>query len=452
MHAPRARFAAFAIALVGVLVAAAAGVTPTGCAGQPACERNSDCINAYCADGECLQDCVDAALDCPKGYVCNAIAQCEYGGGTGPGGAGSGGGATSTGDTTTTGTETTSGSTGTTTTSSSTTSSSTGGGALQELDLCGNDGDCGAPLVCRTMVPGGAKRCTRSCSSDAQCMAGTRCIDPGGGAVCLGNDVGRTCNAASACNFGCLTGPKYCTASCASGSDCPNGYGCMDVGSPAVKVCVRAEAYCDQGDTSACIAPAACDLSPNMILGGCTLACSSAADCPRRAAGLAPWSCDGLCRRPADVYGPLEGGYTPAQYYCDAQLNVVNLCNDAQHINFAQFSIPAPPPVDCASGVTTDGSPGDACLDSCRYQGGCAFGFACSAVGQVNGQRIGLCLPAGGGEVGANCNVDGQCAFGYCNNGKCSRDCTHDGVCPTGSTCIAAGGPAVEGAPFKRCE
>jgi hypothetical protein len=56
--------------------------------------------------------------------------------------------------------------------------------------------------------------------------------------------------------------------------------------------------------------------------------------------------------------------------------------------------------------------------------------------------------------VGAPCTKDGSCFFGYCNrsSGKCSRDCTADGLCPTGSTCTAAGGPPVDGQPFRRCQ
>jgi hypothetical protein len=95
-------------------------------------------------------------------------------------------------------------------------------------------------------------------------------------------------------------------------------------------------------------------------------------------------------------------------------------------------------------------------VDSCRYQGGCPFGYACTAVGGLGMTRIGLCLPTGTGEVGAACAVDAECVFGYCSGpvsaGKCSRDCTYDGLCPTGSTCLAAGGPAVEGVAFKRCQ
>jgi hypothetical protein len=183
----------------------------------------------------------------------------------------------------------------------------------------------------------------------------------------------------------------------------------------------------------------------------CTAACTTAADCPQRAPGLPPWTCDGLCRRPPDVLGPLPGGATPTQYACDG-VTPVNLCNDGQHIDFQAFDIPKPPAVNCNSPVTTSGSPNDSCVDSCRYEGGCPWGFTCTAVGNINNSRIGLCLVNGGSPVGASCSSNIECAYGYCVSGKCSRDCTADGLCPTGSTCTTAGGPPAQGLPFKRCQ
>lgn len=416
------------------------------------CAINSDCqLGAYCDtdSGECKSDCVDAERDCPRGYFCSTSGRCEYGGGgSGPGGgedpqttSAGGGGASST-----------------TSTSSSSTSSTTtgaGGGATGvELDLCNADADCSSPLRCETVDKGGTKRCTTSCASNAVCPVGFRCHDPGDGSpACVLSDVGRSCSTASQCHHACFLGPGYCTAPCATGGDCPNGWGCMEVASQ--KVCVKAAEYCDGVDNSACVVPTgSCDLSPTMVIGGCVTTCSTAADCPQRAAGLAPWTCDagGICRRPPDVQGSLEGGYAPAQYACNGLDQVVNLCNDAQHIDFDQFTIPAPPAVSCGSASTTDGVPGDACVDSCRFQGGCRQGYACTSVGSIAGGRIGLCLPTGTGEVGAACTRDRDCAFGYCSQQKCSRDCSKDGLCPTGSTCVAAGGPNVEGLPFRRCQ
>lgn len=326
-----------------------------------------------------------------------------------------------------------------------------------ELELCASDGECVSPLICRAMFPGGQKRCTRACASTGQCMTGTVCEQIGSEKFCAGDDTGRQCSVAQNCNFGCLGNDPsiaYCTKECVSGADCPNGYGCMLVqDQPPIRTCVRAEAACYSGDTSACIGPGFCDESPQLWVGGCTSACSSQLDCPQRAAGLSPWSCSGgMCRRPADVFGPVEGGATPAQYVNNCQGQVINVCNDAQHIDFVNFTIPNAPAATCGASTTTDGVPGDSCVNSCRYQGGCTFGFSCVAVGGVGNGRIGLCLRSGGGEVGASCANDTQCVFGYCFNGKCSRDCTADGICPGGTTCVAGGGPAVEGQPFKRCQ
>ncbi len=424
---------------------AAATAVAVSCAGTPPCEKNSDCPEKlYCEDGECTQECdpdLDSQIDCDQGEVCNLDGQCvdTSAGGGGQGGSGTGGGTGGSGTGTASGTGSGTG-TGTGT--------GTGAPTLGELDNCAS-GTCASPLVCKELTKGGFSRCTRSCSSNSDCPAGTRCIDDGSGSHCLGDDIGRFCADANPCNFACITGPNHCTAPCASGSDCPNGYGCMAVG--GTDVCVRAEALCDGNDTSQCVVPAACDLSPNLILGGCTLACDAAADCPRRAAPLAPWTCDGLCRRPADVYGPLPGGWKPTEWHCAANQPVV-LCNDAQHIDFATFTLPATPNVDCNSGMTTTGAANDSCLNSCRYQGGCSFGYGCAALGGVANERIGLCLPAGPKEVGQPCAGHSECAFAYCANGVCSRDCTADGVCPSSTSCVAGGSPNVEGATFRRCE
>jgi hypothetical protein len=78
------------------------------------------------------------------------------------------------------------------------------------------------------------------------------------------------------------------------------------------------------------------------------------------------------------------------------------------------------------------------------------------AVGGIGNGRVGLCLPTGFIEVGSPCVNDTQCAFGYCVNGKCSRDCTVDGICPGGTTCVAGAQPmtpaTVEGKLFMRCQ
>jgi hypothetical protein len=463
----RRPFLLFPLAAAVLAVAVAAG-SPVGCASAPACQFNSDCPVGYCSKGVCKQDCIDSEIDCPAGTYCNIVSQCVPGTG---GAAGSGGGSSTTSVTgtsaTTTSTTTTTTTTATTTTATTTATTTTGtgaggkgaggqgtGGAAgtgKELDLCATDGDCLPALLCRPFTAGGAQRCTNTCGANADCASGTRCETIGGATYCAGNDVGLPCTAAASCGFGCLTGPGYCTAACASGADCPNGYGCEGVGNPPTSVCVKAEAPCSAADTSACIAAAACDTSATLLVGGCTLACSSAADCPQRAAGFTAWTCDGLCRRPPDVYGPLPEA-SPAQYACNAAGTAVDVCDDANHIDFAAFTIPPAPAVDCSSPTTTAGEAGDSCVDSCLYQGGCIYGAACVAVGNVGAFRIGLCFPTGTGEVGTACTTGEDCFFGACSAGKCSRDCSADGVCPTGSSCVAGGAPAVEGLPYRLCQ
>jgi hypothetical protein len=213
-------------------------------------------------------------------------------------------------------------------------------------------------------------------------------------------------------------------------------------------VCIRAEGYCTAG--SQCTQ--ACD--PNLIIGGCTALCNTVADCPQRAAPLTPWTCfGGYCVRPTDVFGTLEGGYTPTEYHCSGG-QVVNLCNDGLNTSFSSATPPTPPTVNCQSPPkqSVAGASNDSCVNSCRYQGGCSYGYACVALGDLGSERIGVCLPAGGGEPGAGCGNNTQCAFGYCANGKCSRDCTADGLCPGGLQCNSGGLPMIEGKAFMRCE
>ncbi len=471
---------------------------PTGCATGDAdsCERNSDCDAGYCLESKCRRDCVDAALDCPKGYACSAIGKCEFGG-AGASGASTTGGAAGalagTGGVTTGGV---SGKGGAGASGSAQAGAAQGGagssqggagssqagagssqagagssqagasgdpfggggaagaatGAAIELDRCDSDTDCASGLVCRADAKGAIARCTRTCSSNADCFGGRRCELIDGVKACVMGDVGRPCAAPSDCNFGCLLVPKTCTTPCATGADCPNGFACQAVGAPATRVCVKLSEACD-ADASACVVPAACDTKAPLIVNSCTSACDTAGDCPVRAAGLPAWTCDGTCRRPPDVLGPLAGGTYPTQWACGPGGVPVNLCGDGQHLDFEAFDIPAPPSVDCNKPTTTSGKDSDACVDSCRYKGGCGVGFACTAVGSVASSRIGLCLPTGGDPTGSPCKSGLTCEFGYCTAaGACSRDCTADGLCPTGTACVAGGGPPVEGMPFRRCQ
>src|SRR4051812_45230793 len=93
-----ARRAALAPALAAILVVAglAASSGPSGCAKLTPCKLNSDCIDSFCVDGVCKQECFDAEQDCPRGYTCDINARCQPPLPSGSGGAGGGSTSTST--------------------------------------------------------------------------------------------------------------------------------------------------------------------------------------------------------------------------------------------------------------------------------------------------------------------------------------------------------------------
>ncbi len=427
-------FATSAVAIVALL----------DCAGPGPCNRNSQCdVGYYCSQtkGVCTRNCVDATRDCDPGQVCNINSECVTPGvDAGP--------------------DVTADSPNEVSTDAPGAEAdvTTAGGAKIELDLCASDAECKSGLECRALYKSGPTRCTPTCTNSAQCRSGARCVtignnvtDGGPDTFCADADVGRACdvnNPSVACNYACVS-PGYCTQLCTSGSDCPSGYGCATVSTQ--KVCVRAEQYCGSGATTTCTS---LDCDTSLLASSCTLPCSSASDCPQRASILEKWTCSTYCKRPSDVYGPLAQNET-ASYACNGSNAEINLCNDAQHIDFATFTIPTPPSIVCPVSSSVDGSAGDVCVDTCRYSGACAFGFECTALGDITNTRVDLCMPSQGGtEVGGACSTDSDCAFGYCSASKCSRDCSADGICPTGSTCTAVGGPypTVEGIAFKRCQ
>jgi len=306
------------------------------------------------------------------------------------------------------------------------------------------------------------------CTTSAECPSGTRCEDVNGERFCAQSDIGKPCASSSDCNATCMTDPGYCTSSCTDARDCPNGFGCSG------GVCVKVAIYCGQGLDGESCGPAAMCNDPDIYgdsevwFASCTIPCTSYLDCPQRAQGLMAWTCDGVCRRPQStsamenfLIGPLAGG-RPVEWVC-SDYGAVNGCGDGMHMNFETFAIPPAPtsnwcaltyPDTWVTSFPNPNDPGDTCMDSCRHQGGCSFGFTCSGIGNIGSSRVGLCLPHGTGDVGSPCIRDADCAMGYCHvtTGKCTRDCSIDGVCPKGFTCTDAGDNTyIEGKPFRRC-
>jgi hypothetical protein len=411
--------------VLGLAVAASAVSTPFACAGSGPCQRNSDCDNAYCSNGECKKDCVVADLDCPPGYLCDETARCRApdgglpDGAAGKGGAGeqggsggSGNGGSNQGGTGQGGTSVGGGSQG-----------GSGGstGVLKEFDTCGADGDCTSGLVCKPMLINGGKRCTRPCNSSAQCMTGTRCGKDG---FCTFDDDGAVCNGNGQCNVLCVAGPgaNYCTSECGSGADCPNGWGCSQpIG--GTRVCLRLDVDCAQATDCA---GQVCD-NQNLVVSGCTIPCTSAQDCPQRGGNLPPWSCSGgFCIRPGDIFGPVSKDQV-TQWACNGNGVASNMCADG-------ITLDAAPSLTCSETQTVSTS--GLCMSTCRFTGGCGWGFACvGGLAQVGGVVTPICMRTGFAEVGQACSGNEKCMFGLCDGGKCSRDCSQDNVCPHGFQC-----------------
>ncbi len=480
------RMAHHRLSFVSFVLLGLVSLVLNACARPAACQRNSDCHQAYCHDGECRKDCIDAKMDCPAGWICDETARCvdPNGGDGGSGGSGGDGGnggeggsgddggdGGSGGDGGQGGDGGSGGSGGDGGAGGDGGSGGSGGGTTTKiaLDSCSSDDDCTAPAVCKEMYKGGPFRCTFTCTSSNECPSGTRCENVNGESYCAQSDVGKPCTSDSGCNYACMTDPGYCTSSCTNALDCPNGFGCSG------GVCVKVAIYCGQGpDGESCGAAAICN-DPDVFadaevwFASCTIPCNSHLDCPQRAQGLAPWTCDGVvCRRPTMtnavenfLIGPLAGG-RPAEWVCSDYGAVIG-CGDGMHMNFNTFAIPPRPtsawcsatyPDSWISSFPNPNDPADTCMDSCLHRGGCPFGFTCSGVGNIGGSRIGLCLPSGSGDIGSTCFRDSDCGMGYCHidTGKCTRDCSADGVCPKGFTCTDAGdGTSIEGKTFRRC-
>ena len=289
-------------------------------------------------------------------------------------------------------------------------------------------------------------------------MTDTLCVQTSGQRICVAEDTGAPCGLGAPCNYACLAGVSYCTNQCVTGADSPERVRvAKGVGMPPVRVCVKAEAPCSATNTSACIAATACDTSSSLVVSGCTLACSTGSDCPQRAAAFAPWICDatGICRRPPDVYGPLPNGARPAQYACDGSGQVVNVCNDAQHIDYEALDVPPAPALSCPSTMTRLGHRDRLVRGLVHLPGRLHLRPRCVALGSVNGTRIGLCMPAGQGQVGSPCALGEECssATASASTSKSRRDCTADGVCPADRPPMpGGGGRRVNGQPFMQCE
>ncbi len=393
-----------------VLAALAALASATaGCAGQE-CDFNSQCgPRRYCERGRCRQECQED-FDCDPGQVCSAIGQCVVPTDGGPPGVDSGpppgvdSGPPPRID---------SGPPSGVDAGPPRLDSGPPTGTGRYLDRCTRDTDC-ATGRCVDDV-GGTRACTIACSTHRDCASEHVCRD----GLCQYDDTGTGCSLTSPerCGLGlCIgnssTGVGHCTRQCDSALDCPAGYACTDAGT--TRVCVDIERPCS--DSSQC-ATGLC--IPSV---GCTSSCRSAADCPRRfpdspayTCGVASGGSGNVCLPPADVVGP-----DPIGASCRFD-GIYSLCR---------------------SGGCDDAAPtGPMCTQACTQEGGCGPGLGCSPTA-VGGSIWLLCSRAGTRAIGQPCSTGRECDSGLCDatGAFCTRLCTDDGLCPTGTRCVPVPG------------
>lgn len=252
---------------------------------------------------------------------------------------------------------------------------------------CAIDEDCMGPADMCIGELGGY--CSAICSSDADCPAGSACVNLGT-MVCLDLCNSDTPDDQCADGLGCIGGgpvPPVCLPGCEGDAECGEGLTCV-LGGGAF-------------GAGACI-------DPDAPLGA---ACTSDADCPP----------SGTCATGADY----PGGTCVIAAVCDADTNV-GCPDDAQ----------------CLPG----GFGGDICWDGCTTDADCRSGWECadsvSAPGRLTCQPI-----FGADNLGQEC-VEGPCPGGdclteqlygfpgsYCADFGCDPAATTDSGCPNGGIC-----------------
>jgi hypothetical protein len=291
------------------------------------------------------------------------------------------------------------------------------GGTRGYLDSCANDADCMSGM-CTATAP---HFCTRACSVASDCADGQICA----GGRCQLDDTGTPgCNTSTGapCLQYCYGGSSatHCTHECTSTAQCPAGYACAPAG--GIHVCVQVEIPCS-GPTDCPSGLGFCGAGGV----GCTANCVTAADCPRRLPGLAPYTCESVsgqmvCVPPSSVQGSGGIGAT-----CSLDM-----------------------PEACRSEACDDVTSPPTCNEGCTANGGCGPGHGCSP--EVSGAVIYfVCLAAGRAWVNESCARSSDCYTALCDTSNyCSKLCS-DGLCPSGMTCEDAGASAADGTRIRLC-
>ena len=271
------------------------------------------------------------------------------------------------------------------------------GSSLTFAGRCDGNGTClSTPAEsCAPFVCGGSGQCKTTCTTNADCIAGTSCMN----GSCGKQPVGASCSADTDCNSGI----------------CAQGTCCMTACSGLCQSCGL------MGSAGACTnVPAGQDPLQQCALG-------ASATC----------GTDGLCdgNGACQSYGPTTscgmdsctGGTETPGPRCDG----VGDCVSGAAVSCAPYI--------CGTG-------GD-CQTSCASSADCAAGYSCN--GTI------CCMPGhcAGGALGTTCAGAGDCASGFCQQAVCcASSCT--GTCQscalTGSAGTCTNVPANQD-PLAQC-
>lgn len=235
----------------GVCVSAGGGTTPLG----GTCAAHGECETGSCLAGICTQSCDWPAGGCPDGFYCDGEATGACGAGVCLRGRS---GAAALGDSCTGHTECANlycfeGRCAEPCNPSVVGTCPSGGacqvGSLPCRGACGSSGSLGDPCngnaACASGMcaeAAGNQFCTQLCDTSSPCPTGYLCTGAGAVSVCIpdGGALGGDC----ARNEDCATGicafeddRTYCTRICDDASPCPNAMGCVESGTPGIRVC-----------------------------------------------------------------------------------------------------------------------------------------------------------------------------------------------------------------------
>ncbi|MEN9796382.1 MAG: hypothetical protein RL653_78 [Pseudomonadota bacterium] len=286
----------------------------------------------------------------------------------------------------------------------------------------------GAAGSCSPYLCAGQASCPGSCTADAQCAAGSACIQ----GACVGKKAnGLACGSAAECTSGFCADGVCCNGACAGGCDvCSAALGasangtCTVLPSGAPGACgaylCRGQAGCPSDCTSngqcatgSCSDGVCCDTPCG---GGSSLDCQA---CSRAAGASADGTCTVLssytCRAAAgacDVAEQCTGQspdcpsdvFTSGTQCAEAEC-VDGFYRPALTCSGAEANCPTALPTSCG-GYACEGT---ACRTQCSSHLECAAGFRCTDTGE--------CAPKL--NAGAACQSPAECTTGFCVDGVC---------------------------------